>query len=178
MGNKSNKEEGVIVQKILDEKMKDIDGLSLKIDAYQLIMLEAMQIATGAPNIMTIFENKYHIYMNNLIVDLNESMNNQKYLTKSNNASIINILFDYDSQKVNVVTPTDFKLKNIYKISLEKLENREPYIDINNLVFRYNSTDVSKYFINNNELYNLSIPDKGTIMVMRKNNLYVKTKTT
>ena len=69
MGNKQNRD-GVIVQKILDEKMKDIDGLNLKIDAYQLIILEEMQNPTSAPNIMTIFENKYNIYMNNLIVDL------------------------------------------------------------------------------------------------------------
>ena len=69
MGNKQNRD-GVIVQKILDEKMKDIDGLNLKIDAYQLIILEEMQNSTSAPNIMTIFENKYNIYMNNLIVDL------------------------------------------------------------------------------------------------------------
>ena len=176
MGNKQNRD-GVIVQKILDEKMKDIDGLNLKIDAYQLIILEEMQNPTSAPNIMTIFENKYNIYMNNLIVNLNESMNNKKYLSKTNNASIINIIFDYDSQKVNVVTPTDFKLKNIYKISLEKLNNREPYIDINNLVFRFNSNDISNYFINNNELYNISLPDKGVISVMVKNNLYVNTKT-
>ena len=171
MGNKQNRD-GVVVQKILDEKMKEIDGLTLKIDAYQLIMLEEMQNSTGAPNIMTIFEDRYNIYMNNLIVEFNESLNNQKYISKINNVSIINIIFDYDSEKINVVTPTDFKLRNIYKVSLEKLVNREPYIDINNLVFKYNSNDISNHFINNNELNAISILDKGVIVVMRKNTLH------
>ena len=176
MGNQQNRD-GVDVQKILDEKMKEIDGLTLKIDAYQLIMLEEMQNSTGAPNIMTIFEDRYNIYMNNLIVDLNESLNNQKYISKINKVSIINIIFDYDSEKINVVTPTDFKLRNIYKVSLEKLVNREPYIDINNLVFKYNSNDISNHFINNNELNAISILDKGVIVVMRKNNLNINNKT-
>ena len=175
MGNKQNRD-GVVVQKILDEKMKEIDGLTLKIDAYQLIMLEEMQSSTSAPNIMTIFENRYNNYMNNLIVDLNESLNNQKYISKINNVSIVNIIFDYDSEKINVVTPNDFKLRNIYKVSLEKLVNREPYNDINNLVFRYNSNDISNYFINNNELNTISILNKGVIVVMRKNNLYINNK--
>ena len=57
------------------------------------------------------------------------------------------------------------------------MKNREPYIDINNLVFRFNSNDISNYFINNNELYNISLPDKSVISVIVKNNLYVNTKT-
>ena len=166
MGGRHNND-GVVVQTILDEKMKELDELTLKIDAYQLIFLEEMN-TIYASNLRPIFENKYNIYMNMMIVDLNKSMNN-KYVTKGNDASIINIIFNYETQKVNVVTSTEFRLKNIYRTSLEKLDNKEPYIDINNLFFKYNSTDISNYFINNNDLKSISIPDKGVIHVLKKN---------
>ena len=169
MGGRQNND-GVVVQKILDEKMKELDELSLKVDAYQLIFLEEMN-TIYASNIRPIFENKYNIYMNKMIVDFNNNMNNNQYMTKENDASIINIIFNYDTHKVNVVTSTEFRLKNIYRISLEKLDNKEPYIDINNLLFKYNATDISNYFINNNYLKSISIPDKGVIHVLKKNML-------
>ena len=92
-------------------------------------------------------------------------------MTKGSDVNIINIIFNSGTQKVNIVTSTEFKLKNKYKTSLEKFDNKEPYFDINDLLFKYNATDISNYFINNNDLKSVSIPDQGVINVIKKNML-------
>ena len=97
-------------------------------------------------------------------------------MTKGNYVNIINIIFNYETQKVNVVTSTEFRLKNIYKTSLEKLDNKESSIDINNLLFKDNTTDISNYFINNNDLKSISIPNQEIINVLKKNNIIASSR--
>ena len=57
------------------------------------------------------------------------------------------------------------------------MENKEPYIDINNLLFKYNANDISNYFINNNELKCIPLPDKAVVNVLKKNILTAKSNT-
>ena len=61
----------------MDEKMKELNELALKVDAYQLIFLEEMNKIYPS-ELRLIFENKYYIYMNKMIFDLNNSVNNNQ----------------------------------------------------------------------------------------------------
>ena len=173
MGNKNN--EGEAMQKILDDKLKQLDNLTVKNNVYQMIILDEMQNPTFMQNIMHTFENKYNNYMNLMAADFNGS---KDYIQKTNNVNIINIIFYYETMKVNVVTPTNFKCKNIYYTSLNKLNDRKiQFMDINNLFFRFNATDISNFFVNNLEFKETKIPDQGVIEVLRKNNVTISDDT-
>ena len=173
MGSSNSSIDGELTQKILDSKVKDIDILNMKIDVYQLVILEEMQNPILMRDIISNFEKNFNNYLRTMTINLNQYMNNENYakIDNNNNAHIINIIFDFESKKVNVVAPKNFNLKNIYMISLNKIDkqDREPFSDINNLLFKFNANDISSNFYNNLELNTLNIPDKGVIEVIRKN---------
>ena len=173
MGSSNSSIDGELTQKILDSKVKDIDILNMKIDVYQLVILEEMQNPILMRDIISNFEKNFNNYLRTMTINLNQYMNNENYakIDNNNNAHIINIIFDFETKKVNVVAPKNFNLKNIYMISLNKIDkqDREPFSDINNLLFKFNANDISSNFYNNLELNTLNIPDKGVIEVIRKN---------
>ena len=171
MGSSNSSIDGQLTQKVLDSKVKDIDILNMKIDVYQLVILEEMQNPILMRDIISNFEKNFNNYLRMMTINLNQYMNNENYVKVDNNAHIINIIFDFESKKVNVVAPKNFNLKNIYMISLNKIDkqDREPFSDINNLLFKFNANDISSNFYNNLELNTLNIPDKGVIEVIRKN---------
>ena len=175
MGNKhsSNDIDGKITQQILEAKMKDIDILTLQINVYQLVILEELQNGKILENIADNYEYKYNNFMEMMSKNLNETMNNNNYVKFECHVKLINIVFDYETKKVNVITPTNFNLKNIYLTSLNKLDeiDRESFSDINNLNFQHNTKDISNNFINNYRLDGLNISDKEVIVVLRKNNM-------
>ena len=175
MGNKhsSNDIDGKITQQILEAKMKDIDILTLQINVYQLVILEELQNGKLLENIADNYEYKYNNFMEMMSKNLNETMNNNNYVKFECHVKLINIVFDYETKKVNVITPTNFNLKNIYLTSLNKLDeiDRESFSDINNLNFQHNTKDISNDFINNYILDGLNISDKEVIVVLRKNNM-------
>ena len=175
MGSSNSSIDGELTQKILDSKVKDIDILNMKIDVYQLVILEEMQNPILMRDIISNFEKNFNNYLRMMTINLNQYMNNENYVKVDNNAHIINIIFDFESKKVNVVAPKNFNLKNIYMISLNKIDkqDREPFSDINNLLFKFNANDISSNFYNNLELNTLNIPDKGVIEVIRKNNVTI-----
>ena len=174
MGNK-NSIDGRLTQEILDSKVKDMDILNMKIDVYQLVILEELQNPLLMQNIFNNFENNFNNYMRMMSFNLNKAMNNKDYVKIDNNynAHIINVVFDYASKKINVVAPKNFNLKNIYLLSLNKLDEsyKEPYIDINKLLFQFNANDITNNFINNLELNSLNVPDGGVIEVIKKNDV-------
>ena len=170
MGNSEQKQIDEEVQKLLEANGKQIDQLTLERDTLQTIILEEMQNPQNFTNIHNTFQGKYSTLKNSLKDNLNKSVYNSNYFEKYQ-VSIINILFIFDSERINVVTPTDFNLKNVYSIALEKLSNKENYVDINSLIFNYNSNNISKFFINNNEVRDLKIADKGVITILKKTNL-------
>lgn len=175
MGNKhsSNDIDGRITQQILEAKMKDIDILTLQINVYQLVILEELQNGKILENIADNYEYKYNNFMEMMSKNLNETMNNNNYVKFECHVKLINIVFDYETKKVNVITPTNFNLKNIYLTSLNKLDeiDKESFSDINNLNFQHNTKDISNNFINNYRLDGLNISDKEVIVVLRKNNM-------
>ena len=175
MGNKhsSNDIDGKITQQILEAKMKDIDILTLQINVYQLVILEELQNGKILENIADNYEYKYNNFMEMMSKNLNETMNNNNYVKFECHVKLINIVFDYETKKVNVITPTNFNLKNIYLTSLNKLDeiDKESFSDINNLNFQHNTKDISNNFINNYRLDGLNISDKEVIVVLRKNNM-------
>ena len=138
MGNKhsSNDIDGRITQQILEAKMKDIDILTLQINVYQLVILEELQNGKILENIADNYEYKYNNFMEMMSKNLNETMNNNNYAKFEGHVKLINIVFDYETKKVNVITPTNFNLKNIYLTSLNKLDeiDRESFSDINFLI--------------------------------------------
>ena len=75
------------------------------------------------------------------------------------------------------MTPTDFRLKNIYAVSLNKLNDKEPYVDIDNMLFKFNADDITTHFINNHEISVLHIPDQAVIEIIRKNNVTINSST-
>ena len=170
MGNSEQKQIDEEVQKLLEANGKQIDQLTLERDTLQTIILEEMQNPQNFTNIHNTFQEKYSTLKNSLKDNLNKSVYNSNYFEKYQ-VIIINILFIFDSERINVVTPTDFNLKNVYSIALEKLTNKENYVDINSLIFNYNSNNISKFFINNNEVRDLKIADKGAITILKKTNL-------
>ena len=171
MGNSEQKQIDKEVQKLLEANGKQIDQLTLERDTLQTIILEELQNPQNFTNIHNTFQEKYSTLKNSLKDNLNKSVYNSNYFEKYQ-VIIINILFIFDSEKkINVVTPTDFKLKNVYSIALEKLSNKENYVDINSLIFEYNSNNISKFFINNNEVRDLKLADKGVITILKKTNL-------
>ena len=170
MGNSEQKQIDEEVQKLLEANGKQIDQLTLERDTLQTIILEEMQNPQNFTNIHNTFQEKYSTLKNSLKDNLNKSVYNSNYFEKYQ-VIIINILFIFDSERINVVTPTDFNLKNVYSIALEKLSNKENYDDINSLIFNYNSNNISKFFINNNEVRDLKIADKGVITILKKTNL-------
>ena len=172
MGSSNSSIDGQLTQKVLDSKVKDIDILNMKIDVYQLVILEEMQNPILMRDIISNFEKNFNNYLRTMTINLNQYMNNENYVkVDNNNAHIINVIFDYASKKINVVTPKNFNLKNIYMISLNKLDegDREPFADINNLLFTFNANNISSNFYNNLELNTLNIHDQGVIEVIRKN---------
>ena len=170
MGNSEQKQIDKEVQKLLEANGKQIDQLTLERDTLQTIILEEMQNPQNFTNIHNTFQEKYSTLKNSLKDNLNKSVYNSNYFEKYQ-VIIINILFIFDSERINVVTPTDFNLKNVYSIALEKLTNKENYVDINSLIFNYNSNNISTFFINNNEVRDLKIADKGAITILKKTNL-------
>ena len=170
MGNSEQKQIDKEVQKLLEANGKQIDQLTLERDTLQTIILEEMQNPQNFTNIHNTFQEKYSTLKNSLKDNLNKSVYNSNYFEKYQ-VIIINILFIFESERINVVTPTDFNLKNVYSIALIKLTNKENYVDINSLIFNYNSNNISKFFINNNEVRDLKIADKGVITILKKTNL-------
>ena len=170
MGNSEQKQIDKEVQKLLEANGKQIDQLTLERDTLQTIILEELQNPQNFTNIHNTFQEKYSTLKNSLKDNLNKSVYNSNYFEKYQ-VIIINILFIFESERINVVTPTDFNLKNVYSIALEKLTNKENYVDINSLIFNYNSNNISKFFINNNEVRDLKIADKGVITILKKTNL-------
>ena len=170
MGNSEQKQINEAMHKLLEANGKQIDELTLERDTLQTIILEEMQNPQNFTNIHNTFQQKYTTLKNSLKDNFNKTVNNFNYFEKYQ-VFIINILFIFDSERINVVTPTDFNLKNVYSIALEKLSNKENYDDINSLIFNYNSNNISKFFINNNEVRDLKIADKGVITILKKTNL-------
>ena len=170
MGNSEQKQIDETMQKLLEANGKQIDELTLERDTLQTIILEELQNPQNFTNIHNTFQEKYSTLKNSLKDNLNKSVYNSNYFEKYQ-VFIINILFIFDSERINVVTPTDFNLKNVYSIALEKLSNKENYVDINSLIFEYNSNNISKFFINNNEVRDLKLADKGVITILKKTNL-------
>ena len=170
MGNSEQKQIDEEVQKLLEANGKQIDQLTLERDTLQTIILEEMQNPQNFTNIHNTFQEKYSTLKNSLKDNLNKSVYNSNYFEKYQ-VIIINILFIFDSERINEVTPTDFNLKNVYSIALEKLSNKKNYVDINSLIFNYNSNNISNFFINNNEVRDLKIADKGVITILKKTNL-------
>lgn len=175
MGNKNSA--GQETQKMLEQQYKEVDYLNAKVNALQMIILEEMQNPNLMPNLLNNFSNKYREYLNKSISKLNDS--NKSYLDPVNHVNIINIVFDFETHKVNVVSPTDFNLKNIYVIALNKLNDKTPYSDIKKLLFRYNAQDISNLFdeFRNSQLKEANIPDQGVIEVIRKNNVTINGET-
>ena len=165
--------DGKVMQGLLDEKSKEVDRLTVKNDIYQLVILEEMQNPTLLSGMVGKFENRYNNYANVMITKFNNQMGNNNYLEAGNHVGIINIIFHFESQRVNVVTPTDFRLKNIYAVSLNKLNDKEPYVDIDNMLFKFNADDITTHFINNHEISVLHIPDQAVIEIIRKNNVTI-----
>ena len=58
MGSSNSSIDGELTQKILDSKVKDIDILNMKIDVYQLVILEEMQNPILMRDIISNFEKK------------------------------------------------------------------------------------------------------------------------
>ena len=170
MGNRGSVP-GQVMQKLLDDRSKEIDKLNLQINIYQRLLLEELQDPNIQGNLIQNFENKYNNYSKNLIIDFNNSMNNPQYFSQEKRVNIINIIFRFDAQKVNVVTPTNFKLKNIFYTAIIKLNDKINYSDINNLMFSHNAEDMTKYFNNNNELNQIKVKDQDIIDVILKNNV-------
>ena len=169
---------GEEIQKLLDNSAKKIDELNLQIDIYQRIMLEEMQNPTIMPQITNNFEDRYSTYSTSMHTEFNKKMNNKDYITfKDEQVKIINIIFDFGFTKINVVTPTNFKLNVIYETALNKLEEPDDFKDINEIHFTFNSEDISIHFVKNHLLNSLNIFDKGVISVIKKNNVTVSSNT-
>ena len=177
MGNKYSIP-GEEIQKLLDNSAKKIDELNLQIDIYQRIMLEEMQNPTIMPKLTNNFEDRYSTYSTSMQTEFNKKMNNKDYITfKDEQVKIINIIFDFGFSKINVVTPTNFKLNVIYETALNKLEEPDDFKDINEIHFTFNSEDISIHFVKNHLLNSLNIFDKGVISVIKKNNVTVSSNT-
>ena len=177
MGNKYSIP-GEEIQKLLDNSAKKIDELNLQIEIYQRIMLEEMQNPTIMPQITNNFEDRYSTYSTSMQTEFNKKMNNKDYITfKDEQVKIINIIFDFGFTKINVVTPTNFKLNVIYETALNKLEEPDDFKDINEIHFTFNSEDISIHFVKNHLLNSLNIFDKGVISVIKKNNVTVSSNT-
>ena len=169
---------GEEIQKLLDNSAKKIDELNLQIDIYQRIMLEEMQNPTIMPQLTNNFEDRYSTYSTSMHTEFNKKMNNKNYITfKDEQVKIINIIFDFGFTKINVVTPTNFKLNVIYETALNKLEEPDDFKDINEIHFTFNSEDISIHFVKNHLLNSLNIFDKGVISIIKKNNVTVSSNT-
>jgi hypothetical protein len=165
---------GEVIQKMLDDNVKKIDELNLQIEIYQRIMLEEMQNPTIMPQIINNFEDRYTSYSTSMKTDFNTQMNNKNYITLNDEqVRIVNIIFDFGFSKINVVTPTIFKLNVIYETALNKLENPDNFKDINEIHFSYNSDDISNHFVKKHSPSSFNFIDKGVISVVKKNNITV-----
>ena len=97
MGSSNSSIDGELTQKILDSKVKDIDILNMKIDVYQLVILEEMQNPILMRDIISNFEKNFNNYLRMMTINLNQYMNNENYVkVDNNNAHIINIIFDFE----------------------------------------------------------------------------------
>ena len=123
-------------------------------------------IVGGQGNNMNNFNNNTNNFNSN---NCNNIGNNIK---KSNqNEQIMNIIFKFEGgKKCPIVTFNSCKLGDIFYLALMQTGNNEDS-DIRQFKFCYCTEDISKHFVNNDEVEVLHLPRTSFINVMKYNNV-------
>ena len=98
--------------------------------------------------------NAYKNYINNFINQSNQNIN-MTYQNNINNR-IITLIFNVENtKKFPIITLPEYRLGNILLLILYKIGN--PNINISNLNFYYQSKNITKHFVNNDEDRSLNL---------------------
>ena len=81
------------------------------------------------------------------------------------------ILFKFeDGAKYPVMTFNRCKLKDVFDLILIQNENNE-ILDLTKIKLFYNGRDITKHFINNDNVKDLNLPKSSVIDIIRTKNL-------
>ena len=116
--------------------------------------------------------------MNNNLLRNNSFKNNNiqgnfdnNFQNKNNNNDVMTILFKFeDGAKYPVMTFNRCKLKDVFDLILIQNENNE-ILDLTKIKLFYNGRDITKYFINNDNVKDLNLPKSSVIEIIRTKNL-------
>ena len=99
----------------------------------------------------------------------NEKLNNNNQNNINN--QIMNIIFKFEGgQKYSIVAFNTSRLRNVFSlVILQNADNN--YSDIKQLKFRIDTRDITKHFLNNDEVRVLGLPKSSIIEVIRLNNV-------
>ena len=142
---------------------------------YQLMLLMNMQ--TPLKNNLNNFQNQFGIYkkkLNTMIINndfnfINNPNNNIKMNMNNNSDNIITIIFNFDNKmKYPFVTLPEYKLGNIFSVLSTQIGGE--YSNIHNLEFFYMTRNITRYFINNEDVRSLNFSTYSPIIeVMSRN---------
>ena len=116
--------------------------------------------------------------MNNNLLRNNSFNNNNiqgnfdnNFQNKNNNNDVMTILFKFeDGAKYPVMTFNRCKLKDVFDLILIQNENNE-ILDLTKIKLFYNGRDITKHFINNDNIKELNLPKSSVIDIIRTKNL-------
>ena len=116
--------------------------------------------------------------MNNNLLRNNSFNNNNiqgnfdnNFQNKNNNNDVMTILFKFeDGAKYPVMTFNRCKLKDVFDLILIQNENNE-MLDLTKIKLFYNGRDITKHFINNDNVKDLNLPKSSVIEIIRTKNL-------
>ena len=152
--------------------------LKLACGQYQLMLLKNMQTPLNNNlNNLNNFKNQFGIYkkkLNKIINNndfnfINNPNNNIKQSINNNSDNIITIIFNFDNKmKYPFVTLPEYKLGNIFSVLSTQIGGE--YSNIHNLEFFYMTRNITKYFINNEDVRSLNFSTYSPIIeVMSRN---------
>ena len=123
----------------------------------QLNLQASMMQMTYQQNLQNYYyyQNQANAYKNqiNYLMNQNNQNNNMNY---QNNNRIITLIFNVEnSKKFPIITLPEYRLGNILLMLLYKIGN--PNLNISNLNFYHHAKNITKHFVNNDEVRSLNL---------------------
>ena len=117
------------------------------------------------------FNNNINTFDNNQVIGGNNNMYNfcATFKNKIKNTRIITIIFVFDGGKRHSIsTFSTCRLLDVFSLVINR---HKEYQDLSRLTFRYNSTNITSNFLNNDEVEELNLPNGCMINVDKIKNI-------
>ena len=110
------------------------------------------------------FSNNIIHQNNNINGGINNNINNNIFNNKNNNRNVFTLIFNIDNKyKYPIAALPEHKLGNIYYLLLNQIGNPN-FSNINKLQFFYMTKNVTKHFLNNDDVNSLNLTSTSPII--------------